>query len=174
MSEDFDTYRIKRVGLVPFGGAELDAEGDLALQDAFLSEMSRSAHFEIVRLAGADVDEIPGSEPYRRGWYKPATIIDLAARYKLDGLLVGTVTQRHPYPPQSLGVELDLVAAETGLVVWHGSIFLDATDDRVRRSLEEYYRSRNAAAGTKESAALTLLSPRRFAHFAAHHLAQLL
>lgn len=174
VSEDFDTYRIRRVGLVPFMGADLDAESELALRDAFLTELGHSTDYEVVKLSLADIEEIPDSEPYRRGWYEPETIISVARRYRLDGLLVGTITHRHPYPPQALGLEVDLVASETGLPVWHGAIHIDAADGRVKRALEEYYRTRAEDAGTRESASLTLISPRRFARFAAHHVAQLL
>lgn len=174
VSQDFDTYHIRRVGLVPFSGTDLDAETELALRDAFLTELGQSTDFEVVKLNLLDLEEIPDTEPYRRGWYEPETIIRVARRYRLDGLIVGTVTHRHPYPPQALGIEVDLVASETGLPVWHAAVYLDAADARVRRSLEEYHGTRNAAAGTRESASLTLISPRRFARFAAHHVAQLL
>ena len=145
-----------------------------SLQDSFLAEVGNATNYEVVRLRTVDLAEIPGSEPYRRGWYRPETILSLARRFKLDGMLVGTVTQLNPYPPQSLGLDIDLVSTETGLVIWHGSIHLDAADERVRDSLEDYFETKNAAVGSKESIGLTMISPRRFARFAAHQVAQLL
>ncbi len=174
VASDFGTYDIRRVGLVPFAGHDLDADTELALRDAFLAEFGRSTAFEIVKLDLNDLQEIPDTEAYRRGLYHPETVIRMSRRFRLDGLLVGTVTHRSPYPPQALGIELDLVASETGLPIWHGSIHIDAADARVERALADYYQTRNEAAGTRESASLTMLSPRRFARFAAHHLAQLL
>lgn len=174
VADDFGTYRIRRVGLVPFGGSEIGTELAESLQDSFLAEVGSATSYEVVRLRPSDLAEIPGSEPYRRGWYRPETILALARRFKLDGMLVGTVTQLNPYPPQALGLDVDLVSTETGLVIWHGSIHLDAADDRVRRGLEDYFESKNAEVGSKESIGLTMISPRRFARFAAHQVAQLL
>ena len=172
--EDFKTYRIKRVGLVPFQGSEVGADLSHSLQNSFLAEVGNATNYEVVRLEPTDLAEIPGSEPYRRGWYRPQTILSVARRFKLDAMLVGTVTQLNPYPPQSLGLDVDLVSTETGLVIWHGSVHLDAADERVRRSLEDYFESKNAEVGSKESIGLTMISPRRFARFAAHQVAQLL
>jgi len=174
VAEDFPTYEIRRVGLVPFHGSDVGADLARSLQDSFLAEVGRATDYEVVRLGPTDLAEIPGSEPYRRGWYRPNTILAIGRRFKVDAMLVGTVTQLNPYPPQSLGLNVDLVSAETGLVIWHGSVHLDAADERVRRSLEEYFESKNAEVGSKESIGLTMLSPRRFARFAAYQVAQLL
>ena len=78
------------------------------------------------------------------------------------------------FPPQVLGLEVDLVASETGLVIWTSSVQLDASDARVRESLERYTETLNQSSGTNESLQLTLISPARFARFAAHEVAQVL
>ena len=171
VSSDFDSYALRRIGLPPFSARDSATTLGLDQQRALDSELSQSTPLEIVRRDRADLAELDASDPYRRGWYKPKTIIGLAERYNLDGILFGTVTQERFYPPQLLSLQVDLVSAETGLVIWSGSVNLDASDGRVQTGLKVYY------AGAEEddqSWRVALLSPERFARFAAFQIACLL
>lgn len=170
-SADFHTYNLRRVGLFTFGGDGVTFEEGRDLQSSFFSEISGSVPFEVVPLDLGDVAEIPISDPFRSGTYKPRTVIDVARRFNLDGAFVGTVTDRQQFSPQRIGLQVDLVAAETGLVIWSGSIHLDAAQDRVRENVRLW-----AEGGQGDIAEidwkLSLISPRRFAHFAAYQLAR--
>lgn len=170
VSRDFESYELRRIGLVPFRGRDLANEQGLALQRALHSELSQSTPFEIVQLEGADLAELEPSDPHRRGWYKPRTIIGLAQRFHLDGILFGTVTQERFFPPQLLSLQVDLVSAETGLVIWSGKVDLDASDERVLEGLRLYY----GVEDDDEHWRVALLSPERFARFAAFQIACLL
>jgi hypothetical protein len=175
VAKDFDTYQLTRVGLMPFDGVELSAEQTAALESAFFGELSLSTPFELVPLGGPDLEEIKQSDPYLRGWYRPETIFGLARRYSLDAILFGTVTQSQFFPPQKLSLQVDMVAAETGTVIWSASVHLDATEKRVRDGLEVYFS--NPDGGQDEEGQdwrLSLLSPARFAQFAAFQVAALL
>src|ERR1051326_6554850 len=97
-------------------------------------------------------------------------MIGLSQRYSLDAILFGTVTQERFYPPQLLSLPVDLVSAETGLVIWSASVHLDATDQRVIDGLEVFYGNET----DNESWHVALLSPERFARFAAFQIACLL
>jgi hypothetical protein len=170
VSRDFASYRLQRIGLPVFRGRNLQPEQAAALQRALHSELSHSTPYEIVLLDGGDLAELETSDPYRRGWYKPKTIIGLAQRYSLDGILFGTVTQQRFYPPQALALSVDLVSAETGLVIWSASVDLDASDERVVAGLRLYY----DVDDDDETWRVALLSPERFARFAAFQIACLL
>lgn len=169
-ASDLASYPLRRVGLPPLLGAALEGRQCDGLQEGLQLELAAVAPFELVRLSANDVAEVRASEPHRRGWYDPRTVLELARRYQLDALLVGTVTQVSTYPPQTLALQLELVACETGLPIWSAQIALDASDARVRASLAAYERSKAAAPGG--SSQLTLLSPERFARFAANELAR--
>ncbi len=170
VSSDFATYDLRRIGLLPFTGEDVGPEQGLALQRAFHTELGASTPFEIVLLGGTDLEELEASEPYRRGWYSPRTIIGLARRYSLDGILFGTITQERFYPPQLLALQVDMVSAETGLVIWSSSVSLDAGDQRVLDGLRLYYGNEEDS----ESWRIALYSPERFARFAAFQVACLL
>ena len=171
IASDFATYRIARVGLLPFSGRDVDADGALDLQRAFQLELARVMPYELVPLSTADLDEVRASEPYRKGRHDPKAILELARRYRLDALLMGTVTQLDPSPPQKMGLELELVATETGQSLWTSELQLDAGDARVRQRLELWQASQKADGGGRESVQLTLVSPERFARFAAWEVA---
>lgn len=169
VAEDFETYRLRRIGLPPVEGELVDVEHALALQASLFAELSRTTPYELVALAPDDLAEVLASEPHRRGTYAPRTVAEIARRYRLDGLLFGTVTHQRYFPPQQLSVQVDLVAAETGLVIWSASVHLDATDPRVRAGLELW--GGGEVDGTWQVA---LLSPDRFARFAAWQIASVL
>lgn len=173
VAADFETYRLKRVGVMPFAGPEVTPEQSHALQLALHAEISRSTPYEVVLLAPDDVAEVDASEPYRRGWYLPRTIITLSRRYSLDAILFGTVTQQRSYPPLSLSLQADLVSAETGLVIWTSSVHMDTNDPEVREGLEAYYGS-TAPEGFSPGWEVGMLSPERFARFAAYQIARVL
>ena len=171
VAADFGTYRLARVGLLPFAGRDLSPESAANLQRAFQLELARVMPYELVPLTVADLEEVRAGNPYLRGRYEPPAILEVARRYRLDALLIGTVTQNEPYPPQALGLEVELVATETGQPLWTSSVHLDAGDARVRARLELWQDSHKADGGGRESVQLTLVSPERFARFAAWEVA---
>lgn len=172
VAADFESYPLRRVGLLPFCGEKMAEEQSAALQGAFLNEIHRRTAFEVVPLNPVDLEEIPESEPFRVGWIQPRTVIDLAHRYSLDAILIGTVTDRQYFVPQRLGVQLDMVAAETGVSIWSATVHLDASHEEVRQGIEAWFNEHKADVASGETWELALLSPRRFAQFAAFQIAQ--
>lgn len=172
---DFTSYRLERVGLIPLGGERTTAVQESVLQSTFYSELSRSTDFEIVMLDGDDLAEVPSSDPVRRGWYNPRTILGISQRFQLDALLIGTITDLQTFHPQRLSVQFDLVSAETGSTLWSSTLHLDAGEQCVREGLEAFYsHGEGDSAGSDEPWELALMSPRRFARFAAWQVARLL
>jgi hypothetical protein len=171
---DYDSYPLRRVGLLPFAGGDLDVQRAADLQRVFELELGARARFEVIALDLRDLEAVDVSDPYRRGVYKPTTIIELARRYRLDGLLVGTVTQLRTYTPQRLSLELELVAAETGQAIWRSTLALDSGAERVKRSIDVWCNNQRTDGLAPESSDLVLLSPERFAQFAAYEVARVL
>jgi hypothetical protein len=139
-----------------------------------VSEVTRSTPYEVVRLDEVDLAEIASSDPYRRGLYDPETIIEMSRRYRLDGVLFGTVVQHRFFPPQQLGLQVDLVAAETGLAIWSGTCHIDATDRRVREGLQTFFARGEEAGANEDNWEIALLSPARIARFAAYQIARVM
>ncbi len=173
MVSDFETYQIHRVGLMPPAGLALTLQQAEHLGAAFMAEFSAATNFEIVRLTARDLEAIPRMEAHLRGRYSPATVSAISRRYRLDALLVPTVTDLQTYPPQRLGVQVDLLSSETGQSLWESSVHLDAAQELVRRSIEVWADTHlgDVSDNTWE---LTLISPSRFARFAAYQMASLI
>ena len=173
VARDFDSYTIRRVGVVPFSGVEFSAEESNELSAAVFGELSAVTPYEVVPLDTIDPAEVPTSEPYRRGWYRPETVLGIARRFQLDAILIGSVTDYQGFPPQRLAVSVDLVAADTGMVVWSAAVQLDASQARTRRAVENWARL-HLGAEEEQEWELILLSPRRFMRFVAFQVAELL
>ncbi|MBK7878534.1 MAG: hypothetical protein IPJ77_22995 [Planctomycetes bacterium] len=170
---DLDTYSLKRVGVLPFTGTGLEASTARDCAEAFASALAREANFEVRVLDPRDLEEVPKSETFRRGWTHPATPIELAKRYGLDAVVIGDVRRAQWFPPQRLDLSVDLIAVETGVPIWSGSVDLDSGDERVRTALKRWYRhERRGDDARGETWELYLLSPRLFFEFAAAQTAR--
>lgn len=174
ITTDFATYDIRRVGVVPFQaleGLRLGRHEVGAIETNFHSEFSSGTSFDLVPLRGADLGEVLPPDPFRHGWYAPDTVRTLRNRYRLDALLVGTITSRRIISPQVLGIQLDLVSCETGATIWSSSIVLDASKEETRDAIAIWTQNE---LGEKDGGEITLLSPRRFARFAAYQMSRML
>ena len=126
-----------------------------------------------------EVDGQFGLEPTIDGYVEnlretfAATPIELAKRYGLDAVVIGDVRRAQWFPPQRLDLSVDLIAVETGLPIWSGSVDLDSGDERVRTALKRWYRhERRGEDARGETWELYLLSPRLFFEFAAAQTAR--
>lgn len=171
---DYPTYTLRRVGLLPFAGSTLDGRRESEFREAFLFEFARAAPYEVVALSEVQIAEVDPSRPHERGAYSSRTVLELARRYRLDGLLVGDVTQLEVYSPQLLGVQLDLVSAETGLVIWSSSVHIDGGDASLTPNFEQFRRLQRDDSTGSADLQITLLSPSRLARFAAYEIARTL
>ncbi len=178
IAEDFDTYPLARVALVPVIYADVIAADTLEqramLNQTLYSEFARSMAQELVALSPEDMLEIPTSDPLRLGHYQPQTLIQLARRFRTQALLFVHVTQRKTYAPQQLSMTAELVGVDTGLVIWTASVHLDAADERVREGLRAFYYNFWNELDPGGDWRLSLLSPSRFTAFGAWQLARML
>lgn len=174
IASDFDTYSIRRVGFVPFRPLDrfvLAPQEVGTIETSFHAEFANGTPYDIVPLRGEDLAEIMPAEPFRRGWYPPDVIVTLRDRYRLDAIFIGSVTARRLTPPLVLGAQIDLVSCETGQTIWSSDILLDASVKDTREALQVWA---ERELGEEHAAEIALLSPRKFAHFAAFQMARLL
>lgn len=176
IAADFDTYRLQRVALLPFRAVDRTS-GTLAahevgtLETSFHAELASATPYDLIPLRGEDLAAVLPPDPFRDGWYTPDAIRLLRDRFHLDGIMVGTITSRRVVPPQVLGVQLDLISCETGATIWSADLMLDAARNDVQEAVAVWS---EGSLGKDDGGAMVLLSPRRYAHFAAHQLARLL
>lgn len=174
ITSDFASYSLVRVGVLPF--TELSKEPMTrheigALETSFHSEFAAATPYDLVPLRAVDLAEVLPPDPFREGWYSPSTLATLRTRFRLDAVLVGTVTSRRVVAPQVLGIQLDLVSCETGQTIWSSDLLLDASFEDTRRSIEIWAMHH---LGEEHGARMAMLSPKKFAQFAAFQMARLL
>jgi hypothetical protein len=173
---DFKTYPLRRIGLLPVQtrGSHPRAAHQEQIHDwtqAAYAQFSRSTPYEILPLDPVDLGELDLGEPLRSGSYRLEALAELARRNSLDGLLWVHVTGQRIYPPLALDLSAELVALESGQVIWTAAVHLDANDPAVLQGLEAYYRQDSTSG---EVWTVALHSPQRFANFGLWQIAQLL
>lgn len=171
ITSDFASYSIRRVGLLPIQTDGVEVAGDEALEQAFQAELVAATGYEVISLSQHDLTEFGALQPFRRGSYSAETLLELRRRFLLDAVAVGVMSNRRVVPPQRLGVQLDLISCETGATLWSSSVLLNAADVETREALEAWALQHTESL---DGAELVLLSPRRFARFAAWQVMQLL
>lgn len=170
-ASDRDEYVLRRVGILPIEHAGWRADEAQAFQAALAAELATRWHAEVIPLRREDVAETPSQAAFRTGRIVPGAIVTLARRNNLDGLVAVTLTDRRAYPPQRLGLEVELTACDTGLSIWGASLRLDAAQERTQSTLRAWYEIVRSTQAAPESWDLYLLSPQRFAEFAAAQVA---
>lgn len=166
LAADRDLYELRRVGILPIESTDMRLEDQRALQASLASRLSAEMHAEVIVLSRGEAAEIPSNDAYLTGRIDPESVLGLARRFNLDGLVTATVTERRTYAPQRLGLEVELTACDTGLPIWGASLRLDAAQKRTLDALRAWFDKERGASGTNESVDLYLLSPQRFAEFA--------
>jgi hypothetical protein len=169
---DRDQYTLRRIGVLPIESTGWRADEKRAFQAALVAEFSSRWHAEIVPLDPDDASGTSTPDSFRTGRIEPPAIVTIARRHNLDGLVAVTVTDRRAYPPQRLGLEVELTACDTGLPIWAASLRLDAATERTRDALRDWFDGQRSKDPSAETWDLCLLSPQRFAEFAAAQVAQ--
>ncbi|MEZ5979729.1 MAG: hypothetical protein R3F34_16135 [Planctomycetota bacterium] len=175
---DFSTYVVRRVGvlpvLVPSSRGQAHPGEASFLQDWFVTQVSLGTPYEVVGLPPESLAEIDRDDPRLRGSHDVAAIVELAKRFKLDGVLLVQVVDQNPYPPQNVFITAELVATETGATIWSSDVHLDARDPRVRAGLEAFASRDEGSTDGADDWSVVMLSPRRFAEYGLWQIAQML
>jgi len=174
IASDYGSYELRRVGVAPFEGVLAEREHGKALQAAFAAELACGVEFEVVPLDLDDLEETTRQDTLRRGRTDPQAILELARRYRLDGVVVGTVVELSSWPHARAGIEVDLLATETGMAIWSARVHADAARQATREHLERWLLETRKDHGETEGAEVWLLSSRRLVEFAAAQAAALL
>jgi hypothetical protein len=171
-ASDFDTYKLRRVGLLMPSGEGVDPDFLRALQNDLATEFAAATSYEIVPLGASDMEAIERLEPAQTGRVRPAPVLALARRSALDAVITTRVLELRPYTPVRLALGIDLIAVETGQVTWSSSVRVDTTDRDTQAAIEAWQSAIRGVGDTER--ALDVMSPMRVAEFAALQAALLL
>ncbi len=165
---DFDTVR--RVMVLPFHTETGVHPASDTLRRAFLNEFIKLQRFEVVPLPLRAAEHQEINDSLRRGRLSTNALVALGERYELDGVMIGAVTSYRAYPPQNVGLRLQLVSLHSGKTVWAADGMYDANDARIVEDLQHYSESFAAQESSMHGWELNLLSPQKYAAFVTHRL----
>ena len=165
-----DLASVHRIMVLPFAtssGVVVDNED---IRDVYVTELQKLRRFEIVPLpkSAHEVDELYQS--MRSGHLSTDAIIKLCERYRLDGVLVGTVTAWRAYTPPQLGIRTSLVSVHSGSIVWKVDALYDANDRSTVNDIRHYHDRVQTQDGNLHGWELNTIAPTRFAAYVAHRL----
>lgn len=167
---DFDSYTLRRIGLMPIGGLDPALSESREMATTLAGEFAAATGLEVLVLTPSDLSEVKDLQPHARGEFNMQTIIEVGKRHRLDGLLVATLTERNVYPPQRLGLQMDFVATETGMSLWFGNLAADASSKRTQLAVDGWTRSEFSDEHFDNG--VVLISPKRFFRFACAQLVE--
>ncbi len=161
---DFDSYTLRRVGLVPLEGVDPSLAESRAMATTLAGEFATRSELEVLVLSPSEVSEVPSMRPHRDGHFDMQSVIELGRQHRLDALLVATLVERKAYAPQRIALQVDLVSTETGMSLWYGQVQADTSGERTKQAVKAWI------AGTSGDEngdwRVVLLSPKRFYRFA--------
>lgn len=160
-----------RVVVLPVDGLEDDPVAAAIVTDALLAELQDVGPFELVPPEPIEFARgVPHPSP---ALPVPDQLADLAARHRADAVLFTTVTSYEPYSPMRLGLSVRLVSVQDGATL--------VGIDTVRIASIDVPPDSAACSGFgphddiwHAEAALAGCSPRYFARYVAHQVAEAL
>jgi len=171
IASNFQTYSIRRVGLLRLHDDALHRALDRAVRIEFLE----ASDYVITPAYTGKLT--PSASPERRSG-SPFSLDALPPEVLegLDALLVPQVIASRTRAPQVLELRLDLIACETGLTIWSATAWVDSTDNEARNRILEWQAQLPGGSGGDDRLRVQSImeSPERLARFAVHQLAGLL
>jgi len=170
-----DLRELGQVALVELDNASTYPEISSDVTKALFLELQKKQVFSVTTVARGD----PAWRALQENLNSHQAMQSLLAireNLKVNGLLVGTVTEYRPYPRLAVGLRLRLLDLTDGQLLWGVDQVWDSTDRDVQKQIRSYYRrALHSGSGTSPlSEELVTVSPLEFVKFAAHEVAQTL
>lgn len=164
---------IRRVLVLPVSVGDLAPEETATMLDGAITRaLNAQQRFEVVTFSRADSTRIFGQPEFASTAALPHGMLEqLAARYAVDAVLFTDLTVYKPYRPQAVGLRSKLATVRDVRILWTFDEIVSGADPSVANS------ARRAALPAQGRAPLdmspaTLISPSRFAAFAADAMFQ--
>ena len=129
---------VRRIMVLPFRVEDGVQTDTWQVRNAMLRELAKVQRFEVVPLPERAPEHGPVHEALVRGRLDTSSLAELTQRYRIDGVVLGTVTAERPYTPPHLGVRVALVSLHDGATLWKVDSVFDAADARVVEDCRHY------------------------------------
>jgi hypothetical protein len=163
---------LRRVLVLPVSIGSLAPEETAATMDGVVATALQEAQrFEVVTLPRAECQRLFGAAEFASTAALPHGMLEqLATRYAVDAVLFTDITAYQPYRPQTIGLRGKLATVKDVRLVWTFDEIISASDPAVANSARRRPVAAAQGRGPVDLSPGTLLSPTRFAGFAADEM----
>jgi hypothetical protein len=162
-----------RILLLPLANETCFPQAGDQVRDALAAELQSIGCLEVV-VPPCDADAYISQAVHVQGRFDEAGMLALARTFRVDTVLLGTLTDYQPYMPQRIGLSLRLVSPPAAAVIASVDGLWDARDKQLADQV--------CAAGSGLSDALSasfkndllLASPQQFQRYVCHQAVQVL
>lgn len=160
---------LRRVLVLPVAlGTFAPEETARTLDDVVVRAVQEQQRFEVVPLPREESLRLFGAREFSSSAALPHGMLEqLAARYAIDAVLFTDITVYQPYRPQSIGFRAKLATVREVRLVWTFDEVISASDPSVANSARRLPVEAAQGRGPVDLSPGTLLSPSRYAAFAA-------
>jgi hypothetical protein len=163
---------LRRVAVLPLsvGRSDLDA-GQEMLDSVVQDELGQAKRFEVVRVRPEQLQAWTGRKSWSTAQVLPENLlVDLRDKLGCDAVMFAELSQFQAYPPLTVGLNLKLVDARSGQILWAADEVFDAGQPAVANGARRYQMKHSPVGGPLADSRFILLSPSAFGHYAAQTL----
>lgn len=138
LAPNADWNAIQRVVLLPLANQTAYPKIAEELQTNLAAELQRAGRFDIVVATRED----PGArarEIFASGKFDEVELLRIAREYQAQAVLVGQVTQYHPYNPPRVGLSLIMIHPAEGIVIASSDGLWDARETAIAEQARQLY-----------------------------------
>jgi len=169
----FDLHAVSRILLLPLANESPFPYVADEMGTALAAELQRLGCFEVV-VAPRCPEFCAFQGVHTSGRFDEQAFLDLARTFKVDGILVGSVTQYHPYVPPRIGLSLQLICPGEGVVIASVDGLWDARQKELAEEARVYYRDTVCLFHAPSASELAITSPQLYQRFVAHEVVEAL
>lgn len=167
----FDPNVLTRVLLMPLANESGYLNAGEEIRVALAAELQSQARFEVV-MAPPNPELTNAQLVHLHGRFNEAAMVALARTFKVDGIIMGALTQYHPYAPPRIGLSLQMVSPSEAVVVASVDGLWDARNKRIADEAKGYYHQTNHPyLLISRETDLALTSPQLYQRFVCHQVA---
>ncbi len=162
--------KIRRAVLLPLHNeTRYDAAADL-LQNELTRQFRGAGFFDVIELSVEDLAHMPPSWVTPSG-YNEAVVINVARKFRADAVIVGKLTDFHPYWPPRVGASIHVIDPRESIVLASVDGQWDAANERVAAGSLAYHKQKGPYREIPNGN-LATLSPQHFNRYVASQMVE--
>jgi len=163
---------MQRVVVLPlYSGILAPGESLDAMEAVLRSELAKTLRFEVIGVDVLALERMVGRRRLSSSEELPPTLFtELETAYAADGVLFLEITHLHAYRPLQVGLRGTLVSPQDASIQWAFDHVFDAGDPAIEAGARRYESFAGRTGYPIDTTSSVLLSPRRFARYAAFEM----